>query len=152
MRQQKGQRQENKRAETRRKSLLSGTRDEFRSRQGHSFHSGTSLPVCPACPFSLYPVSELRLGRRGRQLLKSVAEYISPVCQLINQASFIAQSSKESACSAGDPDSVPGSERSPGEGNGSPLQYSSLEKPMDRGVWRVIVHGVKKKSQMQLSY
>ena len=53
---------------------------------------------------------------------------------------------------AEDVSSIPGSERFPGEGNGSPLQYSSLEKPMDRGVWRVIVHGVKKKSQMQLSY
>ena len=39
---------------------------------------------------------------------------------------------KESACNVGDPDSIPGSERSPGEGNGNPLQYSYLENPMDR--------------------
>ena len=40
---------------------------------------------------------------------------------------------KESACSAGDLGSIPGSGRSPGEGNGYPLQYSCLENPMDRG-------------------
>ena len=40
---------------------------------------------------------------------------------------------KESACSAGHVGSIPGSERSPGEGNGNPLQYSCLEKSMDRG-------------------
>ena len=44
-------------------------------------------------------------------------------------------SGKESACNAGDPGSVPGSGRSPGEGNGNPLQYSCLENPMDRGAW-----------------
>ena len=49
---------------------------------------------------------------------------------------------KESACSAGDPSSIPGSGRSPGEGNGNPLQYSCLENPMDRGAWRATVHGV----------
>ena len=41
--------------------------------------------------------------------------------------------SKESACSAGDPGLIPGSGRSPGEGNGNLLQYSCLEDPMDRG-------------------
>ena len=51
---------------------------------------------------------------------------------------------KESACNAGDPDSIPGSGRSPGEGNGTPLQYSCLENPMDRGAWWAIVHGVTK--------
>ena len=38
----------------------------------------------------------------------------------------------------------PGSRRSPGEGNGNPLQYSCLENPMDRGAWWVAVHGVTK--------
>ena len=52
----------------------------------------------------------------------------------------IAQSVKN-ACNAGDPDSIPGSGRSPGEGNGNPLQYC-LENPMDRGAWQAIVHGV----------
>ena len=52
--------------------------------------------------------------------------------------------SKESACNAGDPDSILEFGRSPGEGNGSPLQCSCLENPMDRGAWRAIVHGVAK--------
>ena len=42
---------------------------------------------------------------------------------------------KESACIARDPGLIPGLGRSPGEGNGSPLQYSCLENPMDRGAW-----------------
>ena len=45
---------------------------------------------------------------------------------------------------AGDMGSVPGSGRSPGEGNGNPLQYSCLEKYMDRGPWRGTVHRVGK--------
>ena len=51
---------------------------------------------------------------------------------------------KESACSAGDPGSIPGSGRSPGEGNGKPLQYPCLENLMDRGAWWAAVHGVAK--------
>ena len=42
---------------------------------------------------------------------------------------------KEYVCNAGDPGSIPGLERSPGEGNGNPLQDSCLENSMDRGVW-----------------
>ena len=49
---------------------------------------------------------------------------------------------KESACSAGDLGSIPELERSPGEGNGNPLQYSYLENPMDRGTWQATVDGV----------
>ena len=52
--------------------------------------------------------------------------------------------SKESACNAGDLGSIPGSERSPGEGNGNPFQYSCLENPMGRGAWQATVHGVTK--------
>ena len=43
---------------------------------------------------------------------------------------------KESACSVGDPGSIPGSGRSPGEGNGNPLQYPCLDNSMDRGAWQ----------------
>ena len=49
---------------------------------------------------------------------------------------------KESACDARDCSSIPGLERSPGEGNGSPLQYSCLENPMDKGAWQATVSGV----------
>jgi len=51
---------------------------------------------------------------------------------------------KESACSLGDPGSIPGLGRSPAEGNGNPLQYSCLENSMDKGVWQATVHGVAK--------
>ena len=54
---------------------------------------------------------------------------------------------KESACSAGDPDFILGSGRSPGEGNGYSLQYSCLENTVNREAWRFTVHGVTK-SQM----
>jgi len=53
-----------------------------------------------------------------------------------------ASEGKESTCNAGDLGSIPGSGRSPGEGNGYPLQYSCLENPMDRGAWWATVHGV----------
>ena len=51
---------------------------------------------------------------------------------------------KASACNARDLASIPGLGRSPGEGNGNPLQYSCLENPMDRGAWLATVHGVTK--------
>ena len=51
---------------------------------------------------------------------------------------------------AGDAGSIPGSERSPGEGNGNPLQYSCLKNSTDRGAWQAEVHGVTK-SQTQMS-
>ena len=57
---------------------------------------------------------------------------------------------KESACSAGDPGLIPGLGRSPGEGNGNPLQYPCLENLMDRGTWWIAVHGVAK-SRARLS-
>ena len=49
---------------------------------------------------------------------------------------------KESACSAEDPGSIPELGRSPGEGNGNPLQYSRLGNFMDRGAWQATLHGV----------
>ena len=57
---------------------------------------------------------------------------------------------KEATCNAGDLASIPGSGRSPGDGNGNPLWYSCLENPVDRGAWRATVHGVVK-SQTRLS-
>ena len=59
--------------------------------------------------------------------------------------------SKESACNAGDLGSMPGSGRSPEEGNGSPLQYSCLENSRDRGNWQVIVHGVAKRQHNRMT-
>ena len=57
---------------------------------------------------------------------------------------------KASACNAGDLGSIPGSGRSPGGGNGNPLQYSYLENPMDGEAWRATGHRVAK-SRTQLS-
>ena len=59
--------------------------------------------------------------------------------------------SKESACDAGDPGSIPGWGRSPGEGNGNPLQYSCLENPMDGGTWQARLHGVTELDRTSLS-
>ena len=59
---------------------------------------------------------------------------------------------KASACDVGDPGLIPGSGRSPGEGNGNPLQYSCLENPMDRGAWWATVHGVAKSQTPQSDY
>ena len=57
---------------------------------------------------------------------------------------------KASACNAGDPGLIPELGRSPGKGNGNPLQYSCLENPMEGGAWQATIHGVAK-SQTQLS-
>ena len=55
---------------------------------------------------------------------------------------------KNLPANAGDADSTPGLGRSPGEGNGNPLQYSCLGNPMDRGAWWAVVPGVTKESDM----
>ena len=52
---------------------------------------------------------------------------------------------KESACRIGDPGSIPGWGRPPGEGNGNPLQHPCLENLMDLGAWWAAVHGVTKR-------
>ena len=57
---------------------------------------------------------------------------------------------KASACCAGDPGLIPGLGRSPGEGNGNPLQHSCLENPMHEGAWKATVSGITK-SRTQLS-
>ena len=54
-------------------------------------------------------------------------------------------SGKESTCQTGDMGSIPRSGRSSGEGNGNPLQYSSLGNPTDRGALQAVVHGIAKR-------
>ena len=72
------------------------------------------------------------------------------VCYSLFQLGFPGGSDgKASARNAGDPGLIPDSLRSPGEGNGNPLQYSCLENSMDGGLWWAIVYGVAK-SQIQL--
>ena len=83
------------------------------------------------------------LGAEGRplwsehRLLENGGEWCRLTLQLPQWLS-----DKESACSAGDPGSVSGSEWCPGEGNSNLLQYSCLGNPMDRGAWQAAVHRV----------
>ena len=71
------------------------------------------------------------------------------VCiQSVSYFIYVMLSSKESTCSLEDLGLILGSRRSPGEGKGNPLQYSSLGNPMDRGAWRATVHGVTKESDV----
>ena len=85
-------------------------------------------------------------GREGRSCRKG--QFASPM-KSGNAFASLVSDGKESTCSAGHLGLIPGSGRSPGEGNGNPLQYSCLENPMDRGAWAT-VHAVAK-SQMWLS-
>ena len=75
-----------------------------------------------------------------------------PGCSVFKTPPFTTGGSavKESTCIAGHLGSIPGSGRSPGEGNGNPLHYSYLENPIDRGAWWATVHGIAK-NQTRLS-
>ena len=66
------------------------------------------------------------------------------MCIAILKGFSSVQRLKASACNAGDLGSIPGSGRSPGGGNGNPLQFSCLENPMDGGAWWAIVHGLQR--------
>ena len=78
-------------------------------------------------------------ARRGAQLISDRSEADSSPSMSWKLKSF---DGTESPCNAGDPGLIPGSGRSPGEGNGNCLQYSCLENPMDRGAWWATAHGV----------
>ena len=80
----------------------------------------------------------------GKTITLTVQTFVSKIMsQLVNTWSMFV-TSKESACNAGDPGSIPRSGRSPGEGHDSSLQYSCLENSMDREAWWATVHGVAK--------
>ena len=78
---------------------------------------------------------------RSRTRLKRLSSS-SSLCHLSQLTRWL--SDKESACNAGDSGSIPGSGRSPGEGNGNLLQYSCLENLLDRGAWWATVRVVTK--------
>ena len=80
-----------------------------------------------------------REEKDGEGIICEIGIYIHELLYITFPCSSVG---KESACNAGDPVSIPGSGRSPGEGNGNPLQYSCLENSMDRGVWKATVQGV----------
>ena len=81
-------------------------------------------------------------------LIISMDDRVIPYSRINFGAFLVAQMVKnlsamqETACNAGNPGSIPGSGRSPEEGNGNPLQYSCLKNPMERGAWQAIVLGV----------
>ena len=71
--------------------------------------------------------------------------FLKKVIQPFNRTSQVVLVVKNPPANVGDTGIeglIPGSRRSPGEGNGNPLQYSCLENSMNRGAWRAIVHGV----------
>ena len=68
--------------------------------------------------------------------------YVSILPQTPRQGFLGGSVGKEGTCNTGGAGSIPGSGRSPGEGNGNPLQYSYLENPMHRGAWQATVQGV----------
>ena len=71
--------------------------------------------------------------------------FITELCPLTgaSQVALVVKNLSASAGDVRDKSSVPGLGRSPGEGNGNPLQYSCVENPMDRGAWRATVHRVR---------
>ena len=85
------------------------------------------------CDFREYPAKNVSKG-----IMRN--HFVSLVAQMVRSLPVV-----------GDPGSIPGLGRSPGEGNGNPLQNSCLENPMGGGAWWATVHGVAK-SQTQLSH
>ena len=88
-------------------------------------------------------------GRREGWLI--VPEALAPRITGASQVALVVNNPPASAGDLRDVGLIPGSERSPGEGNGNPLQYSCLENPMDRGAWWATVHWIEK-SQTQLKW
>ena len=93
----------------------------------------------------------LPLSPGSRGILHTHTSLFSPPSTL---SAWLPQllSGKESACNAGDSDLISQSGRSPGEGNGNPLQYSCLGNPMDRGAWWATVHGVAKSPTLSAAH
>ena len=103
-------------------------------------HSGHSHPhPMGQVPSALSSLGGLQSQARAPSLLKI------PTIKLHSRASWVGGSiSKQLACNMGYPGLIPGSGRSPGEGNDNPLQYSCLENPMDSGAWQATVHEVER--------
>ena len=85
-------------------------------------------------------------ARKGKHTLEKASMHSAIIIKMNSEPVGFPHSSvgKEWVCNAGELGSIPGLGRSPGEGNGYPLQYSCLENPMGREAWQAIVHGVTK--------
>ena len=80
----------------------------------------------------------------GNPLQEDIANFSSLLPTVVPMGFPGGSDGKESACNVGDPGSIPGSGRSPGEGNDSLLQYSCLDNSVDRGAWLATVYRVAK--------
>ena len=80
-------------------------------------------------------------ARKGKHTLEKASMHSAIIIKMNSEPMGCPHSSvgKEWACNAGELGSIPGLGRSPGEGNGYPLQYTCLENPMDRGAWRATI-------------
>jgi len=94
--------------------------------------------IPPECTSYMSIGSQQSWGKKNKHLIMSQPTFIKQRIAIINDSSV----GKESACNAGDLGSIPRSGRSPGGGNGNPLQYSCLENPMNRGAWQATVYRV----------
>ena len=92
---------------------------------------------------SLSPHSQLS-GDKTYTSITSCFVFFLLIYFKLEWASLVAQSVKSPPAKQVDLGSIPGSGRSPGEGNGNPLQHSCPENPLDRGAWRATVYGVAK--------
>ena len=111
--------------------------------------TGSDRKCCREADFLPAQVSACR---KSNYLFSSSLLFLSVSNDLsvYTQASLVAQMVKNLPANTGDPGSIPGLGRSPGEGNGNPLQYSCLENSMSREAWWATVHGVTH-SQIRLS-
>ena len=85
-------------------------------------------------------------GERNSRGIFRLRYYVSGHCYTYSRSFPGGSVVKTVAANTGDVGSVPGSGRSPGEGNANPLQYFCLENPINRGAWQATVHGVAKES------
>ena len=125
-------------------SILSGWQSMGSQMDGHNWASTSIL---------FYVICNLNDILEGGQWFPRSEDSLVKVYPKYNRGCllrFLVTQTVESACNAGDPSSIPGSGRSPGEGNGNPLQYSCRENPMDGGDRRATVLGVAK-NRTQLS-
>ena len=100
----------------------------------------THLSPSPAFSSMLHPLSTISTSTNRQCFL-----YPPKLCRTpAGHTSVDGSDGKDSACNVRDLGLNPGLGKSPGEGNGNPLQYSCLENPMDRGAWWATVHGVAK--------
>ena len=124
-------------------NLYAGQEETVRTGHGTTEWFQTGKGVCQGyilspCLFNLYAKYIMRnAGLEEAQAgIKIAGRSINNNYVLNIPMGFPCSSdSKESACNAGDPSSISGLRRFPGEGNGNPLQYSCLENPMDEGAW-----------------